>query len=82
VRLHRFPDGESLVRVATGVGLGLVIAFAATRVLTTMLFGISAFDVPTFVGTSVLLAAVAILATWLPARRATRVDPMVSLRTE
>ena len=80
--LVRLLLGESLVRVATGVALGLVIAFVATRVLTTMLFGISAFDMPTFVGTSLLLAAVAVLATWLPARRATRVDPMVSLRTE
>jgi putative ABC transport system permease protein len=80
--LVRLLLGESLVRVATGVGLGLAIAFVATRVLTTMLFGISAFDVTTFAGTSLLLAAVALLATWLPARRATRVDPMVTLRAE
>jgi putative ABC transport system permease protein len=74
--------GESLTRVAVGVGLGLVIAFAATRVLATMLFGVGASDAATFIGTALLLASVALLATWLPARKATRVDPMVTLRTE
>jgi predicted lysophospholipase L1 biosynthesis ABC-type transport system permease subunit len=73
---------ESLVRVAIGVGLGLAIAFVASKALATMLFGITASDATTFLGTALLLAAVALLATWLPARRATRVDPMVSLRTE
>ena len=73
---------ESLIRVSLGVGLGLIIAFLATKVLATMLFGITASDAPTFFATALVLAAVALLATWLPARRATRVDPMVSLRTE
>jgi len=74
--------GESLTRVALGVGLGLLIAFAATRVLATMLFGVAASDATTFVATALLLAGVALFATWLPARKATRVDPMVTLRTE
>jgi putative ABC transport system permease protein len=73
---------ESLGRVAVGVGLGLVFAFAATRALVSMLYGVQPSDAPTFVATALLLAAVAVLATWLPARRATRVDPVVSLRTE
>jgi putative ABC transport system permease protein len=74
--------GESLRRVGLGVVIGLAVAFVATRALTSMLFGIAPSDVSTFVATAILLAAVALLATWLPARRATRVDPMVSLRTE
>jgi predicted permease len=73
---------ESLRRVGLGVVIGLAVAFVATRALTSMLFGITPSDVSTFVATAILLAAVALLATWLPARRATRVDPMVSLRTE
>jgi putative ABC transport system permease protein len=74
--------GESLTRVAVGVGLGLVVAFAATRAIAAMLFGVAATDAATFVGTALLLAGVALLATWIPARRATQVDPMVTLRTE
>jgi predicted permease len=74
--------GESLVRVAVGVLLGLAVAFAATRVLATMLFGVAASDAATYVGTALLLAGVALFATWLPARKATRVDPMVALRAE
>ncbi len=73
---------ESLVRVGVGVVIGLVVAFVATRALTSMLYGIAPSDATTFIATAVLLAAVAVLATWLPARRATHVDPMVSLRTE
>jgi len=73
---------ESLRRVGLGVVIGLAVAFVATRALTTMLFGIAPSDASTFIATAILLAAVALLATWLPARRATRVDPMVSLRTE
>jgi putative ABC transport system permease protein len=78
----RMLVGESLRRVGLGVVIGLAVAFVATRALTSMLFGIAPSDVSTFVATAILLAAVALLATWLPARRATRVDPMVSLRTE
>jgi putative ABC transport system permease protein len=73
---------ESLVRVGVGVVIGLAVAFVATRALASMLYGIAPSDATTFIATAVLLAAVAVLATWLPARRATRVDPMVSLRTE
>jgi len=78
----RMLVGENLVRVATGVGLGLLIAFLATKALSTMLFGVAPQDAGTFAATALLLGAVALLATWLPARRATRVDPMVALRTE
>jgi ABC-type antimicrobial peptide transport system permease subunit len=78
----RLLVNESLVRVAAGVVLGLAIALLATRALASMLYGVAPQDAATFAGMASLLAAVALAATWLPARRATRVDPMVTLRTE
>src|SRR2546428_2363046 len=73
---------ESLRRVAVGVGLGLLAALGVTRALSAMLFEVAPSDAVTFGGTALLLIAVALLATWLPARRATKVDPMVALRYE
>src|SRR5213593_4544618 len=73
---------ESLRRVATGVGLGLLAALGVTRALTAMLFEVAPRDATTFAATALLLVAVALLATWVPARRATKVDPMVALRYE
>jgi ABC-type antimicrobial peptide transport system permease subunit len=78
----RLLVGESLTRVAIGVALGLGIALVASRALVSMLYGVERWDPVTFAGTALLLGLVAILATWLPARRATRVDPMVTLRAE
>ena len=78
----RLLVGESLMRVVIGVMLGLAIALVASRALVSMLYGVQRWDPLTFAGTALLLGAVAIIATWLPARRATRVDPMVTLRTE
>ena len=73
---------ESLRRVAAGVGLGLVGAWGVTRALTAMLFEVTPRDAATFAATSLLLVAVALVATWVPARRGTKVDPMVALRYE
>ena len=74
--------GHSVKLTLIGVGLGLAGAFALVRFLTSLLFGVGAYDAVTFIGVPVLLAAVAIAASYLPARRAVRVDPIVALRYE
>jgi len=80
VRNLVMADGAKLA--LAGVALGTVGAVAFSRLIATMLFGVSAGDPLTFVGVAVLLAAVALVASWLPARRALRVDPVVALRAD
>jgi putative ABC transport system permease protein len=74
--------GEALRVSLTGVVIGLTLAAAATTFIRTMLFGVSRMDPGVFAAASVLLIATTVLASYLPARRAARVDPVVSLRCE
>ena len=69
-------------RAAIGIAVGLAAAFVATRALASMLVGVRADDPETYVGVAVLLAVTALAASWVPARRAARVDPMVAIRAE
>jgi len=78
----RLVMGQGLRLALLGIGLGLIGAVAATRLLKSLLFGVSATDPLIFLGISGLLLSVSMLACWLPARRATKVDPMIALRCE
>jgi ABC-type antimicrobial peptide transport system permease subunit len=66
--------------VAIGVLIGLGVALAATRALASLLFGVKAVDVETFAGMSAAMLAIGLLASYVPAHRASRVDPIESLR--
>ncbi len=73
---------EALLLVAAGVIVGIPAAVAASRVLRTLLYGVSTTDPGALTLSLALLSAVALVSAWLPARRATRIDPMVALRYE
>jgi macrolide transport system ATP-binding/permease protein len=74
--------GEGLKLATFGMAIGLAGAIAGTRLMSSLLYGVNALDVVTFAGVSLLLALVALLACYIPARRAMRVDPLVALRCE
>jgi ABC-type antimicrobial peptide transport system permease subunit len=78
----RLALGEGMILVAIGLGAGLIGAAIVTRFLRSMLFSVTATDPITFASIAALLAAVALLACFIPARRATQVDPLVALRED
>jgi putative ABC transport system permease protein len=80
--IFKLVVGQGLGLTLIGVAAGVAAALVLTRFLSSMLFNVSAIDLLTFVEVSGLLAVVATIATYLPARRATKVDPMVALRCE
>jgi putative ABC transport system permease protein len=74
--------GDGAVLTAIGVGIGLVGALFVTRFMRSMLYGVSPFDPVSFVAVAAILSAIAFVASYVPARRAAKVDPIVALREE
>ena len=80
--IFKLVVGHGILLTAIGLLIGLAGAFAMTRAMSRILYGVTATDPLTFIGISLLLASIALLACYVPARRATKVDPMVALRYE
>jgi len=74
--------GEGVLLAGVGVAIGIVVAMVGTRLLSALLFGVSPTDAAAFISAAGLLVGVALIAAWVPARRATRVDPAIALREE
>jgi ABC-type antimicrobial peptide transport system permease subunit len=81
-QILRLVVGRGLVTSLIGAGVGVAAAFELTRGLSGMLYGVTATDPLVFAGVPLLLIAVSVLASYIPARKATRIDPLVALRYE
>jgi ABC-type antimicrobial peptide transport system permease subunit len=73
---------EGSIMLASGIAIGLLLAVGTGKLVSGMLYGVGAFDPLAFTISPLVLAGAALLATWMPARRATRISPMAALRTE
>src|SRR5262249_58443027 len=80
--IRKLVLGQGSRLALLGLGIGLPVAAGVALLLRTLLFQIPALDLPTFLGGGILLGAMALLACWLPARRAMRVDPLAAIREE
>ena len=80
--IFKLVIGQGMMMALIGIAVGMGTAFAVTRIISSLLFGVSATDPLTFASIAVLLAAVAFMACYIPARRATKVSPMFALRSE
>jgi putative ABC transport system permease protein len=80
--IFRLVVGEAMLLVAVSMAIGVLGAFMATHFLSSLLYGVAAWDPITFISIATLITMVAFLACWLPARRAARVDPVTALRAE
>src|SRR5205814_5631078 len=80
--VFRLVLGQGMLLVCTGLALGLVVALGAGRGLASMLYGVGSWDLPALTFALIALSAVALVACWFPAQRATRVDPIIALRSE
>jgi len=81
-QVRKMVIGQGMMLSVIGVVIGLAAAFGLARLMTTFLFGVTPRDPAVFIGVPLLLAVVAFVAVWLPARRASQVDPIVALRYE
>ena len=80
--VFRLVLGQGMLLVCTGLGIGLLCALGAGRGLASVLYGVGSWDLPALSFALFALSAVALVACWLPAQRATQVDPIVALRSE